>query len=173
LESTSEQGRETPFRFGSPAARRTDAIDKKSQRLFPFLSEFSAEGVNFSKGGWIAYVKFPQGELWRSKADGSEPLQLTFHPLIAHDPHWSPDGKRIAYSGLKPGGTMADLHCFFGWWHFRSFASRVCAVLIQRGHQTESQYSSDNPPELTLANWSSKRSIWRRTACLLYVVPRV
>jgi Tol biopolymer transport system component len=46
----------------------------------------------------------PQGELWRSKADCSEPLQLTFHPLIAWDPHWSPDGKRIAYAGLKPGG---------------------------------------------------------------------
>ncbi|PYV67334.1 MAG: hypothetical protein DMG97_27485 [Acidobacteria bacterium] len=79
--------------------------DKKSQRLLPFLSEFSAEGVNFSKdGAWIAYVKFPQGELWRSKADGSEPLQLTFHYLIAYDPHWSPDEKRIAYSGLKSGG---------------------------------------------------------------------
>src|SRR5215472_1390973 len=56
----------------------------------------------------LAYVKFPQGELWRSKADGSEPLQLTFHPLIAYDPHWSPDGKRIAYSGLKLGGQCGQ-----------------------------------------------------------------
>jgi eukaryotic-like serine/threonine-protein kinase len=85
--------------------------DKKSQRLLPFLSEFSAEAVNFSKDGtWIAYVKFPQGELWRSKADGSESLQLTFHPLIAYGPHWSPDGKLIAYAGLKPPGGQWQIY---------------------------------------------------------------
>jgi eukaryotic-like serine/threonine-protein kinase len=93
------------FALGSQRRGELMQYDKKSQRFLRFLPEFSAEGVSFSKdGAWIAYVKFPQGELWRSKADGSEPLQLTFHPLIVHEPHWSPDAKRIAYSGLNPGG---------------------------------------------------------------------
>jgi dipeptidyl aminopeptidase/acylaminoacyl peptidase len=52
----------------------------------------------------MAYVKLPQGELWRSKADGSETLQLTFQPLIALGSQWSPDGKQIAFAGRKIGG---------------------------------------------------------------------
>ena len=78
--------------------------DTRSQRFFPFLSGISAEGVSFSKdGSWMAYVKFPQGELWRSKTDGSEEPQLTYRPLVAYDPHWSPDGKRIVFCAQQPG----------------------------------------------------------------------
>jgi len=78
--------------------------DARSQRLIPFLSGISVEGVSFSKDGtWMAYVKFPQGELWRGKTDGSEELQLTYRPLVAYDPHWSPDGKRIVFCAQQPG----------------------------------------------------------------------
>jgi Tol biopolymer transport system component len=37
------------------------------------------------------------------KTDGSERLQLTFSPLRALQPYWSPDGKRIAFMGAEPG----------------------------------------------------------------------
>ena len=78
--------------------------EERSRSLLPYLSELSAEGMSFSPdGAWMAYVKFPQGELWRSREDGSEALQLTSRPLISHGPSWSPDGKRIAFSAQRAG----------------------------------------------------------------------
>jgi len=76
----------------------------RTKAFEPFLSGLSAEGVAFSADHqWVAYVKYPQGELWRSKADGSEPLQLTFRPLFVLDPSWSPDGKQLAFAGQRAG----------------------------------------------------------------------
>ena len=78
--------------------------DLKSQQFMPFMSGISAEGASFSKDGqWVAYTSIPEGNLWKSKADGSERLQLTFPPFTAYEPRWSPDGKRIAFQGIMPG----------------------------------------------------------------------
>jgi len=51
----------------------------------------------------MACVTYPQGEFWRVRTDGSEPLQLTFPPMLTHDPHWSPDARQIVFSGLHAG----------------------------------------------------------------------
>ena len=53
-------------------------------------------------GQWVTYTSYPDGMLWRSRADGSERLQLTFPPLEAFLPRWSPDGKQIAFNGHLP-----------------------------------------------------------------------
>ena len=93
--------------FAGSLASRGELMryDARTRQLSQFMDGISAQGVNFSRdGAWMTYVTFPQGELWRCKRDGSERLQLTFSPMIVHDPHWSPDGRRIAYSGLQAGG---------------------------------------------------------------------
>jgi Tol biopolymer transport system component/DNA-binding winged helix-turn-helix (wHTH) protein len=86
---------------------RYDAI---TRQVVPYLSGLSAEGVSFSRdGGWVAYVMYPDGTLWRSKVDGSERLQLTFPPLVAGSSNWSPDGKRIAFMGTSRRGWKINL----------------------------------------------------------------
>jgi Tol biopolymer transport system component len=72
--------------------------DVKSQQFSPFLGGISAESVSFSKDGqWVAYTAYPESTLWRSKADGSQRLQLTYPPMVALLPRWSPDGKQLAF----------------------------------------------------------------------------
>lgn len=66
-----------------------------------FLGGISGEGLEFSRDGeWMVYVSFPEGTLWRSRADGKDRVQLTSPPLVAHLPRWSPDGSRIAFTGV-------------------------------------------------------------------------
>jgi serine/threonine protein kinase/Tol biopolymer transport system component len=72
--------------------------DLKSAQFLPFLNGISAEYVAFSKNGqWVAYVSYPEGTLWKSKVDGNERVQLTFPPLRAVLPRWSPDGRTIIF----------------------------------------------------------------------------
>ena len=72
--------------------------DSKSGQFSPFLGGISAEYVAFSKDGqWVAYVSYRDGTLSRSRLDGSERLQLTYPPLYAVLPRWSPDGKKIIF----------------------------------------------------------------------------
>lgn len=89
------------FAVGNQSAGELIRFDAHSGQFVPYLSGLSAEGVAFSKdGGWIAYVAYPEGSLWRSRLDGTEKLQLTFPPLGAALPRWSPEGKEVAFVSL-------------------------------------------------------------------------
>jgi serine/threonine protein kinase len=94
---TSRDGKKL-FVVGSTYRGELMRFDSKSGQFVSFLGGISADGVDFSKDGqWVTYMSFPDGALWRSKADGSERLQLTSPPNHALMPRWSPDGKKIVY----------------------------------------------------------------------------
>jgi len=92
------------FTLGIQPRGKLVRYEARSKSFVPYLGGASISDVDFSKDGhWIAYFSYPEGDLWRSKADGSDKLQLAFPPLLAGLPRWSSDGKQIAFIGRRPG----------------------------------------------------------------------
>jgi Tol biopolymer transport system component len=73
--------------------------DAQAGMFRKYLNGISAGSTDFSRDGqWVAYVTHPQGNLWRSRLDGSERRQLTFPPMgPVLVPRWSPDGRYLAF----------------------------------------------------------------------------
>jgi Tol biopolymer transport system component len=86
------------FAVGSQLRAELSRYDGKSGQFLPYLGGISAVGVSFSPDGqWVAYITFPDNQIWRSRIDGSEKLQLTSSPTFTDSTRWSPDGLQIAY----------------------------------------------------------------------------
>jgi len=90
------------FVLGTSPRAELVRFDSSSGRFLPYLGGISAEGVDFSRDGkWIAFTAYPGGALWRCRIDGTERRQLTFPPMRAFLPRWSPDGRSIAFVDIS------------------------------------------------------------------------
>lgn len=79
-------------------------FDEKQGEFLTFLPGLSTFYLASSPDGqWMTYTNTVDNALWRSRADGSEALQLTKPPMEVQVSSWSPDGQRIAYMGRNPG----------------------------------------------------------------------
>ena len=75
----STDGRKLFVQVGQKNRSEFVRYDAGSKQFVPFLPGVSATWATFSRDGkWIAYSTVPDGNLWRSRVDGSERLQLTF-----------------------------------------------------------------------------------------------
>lgn len=124
------------FAIGESPRAEIVRYDSRSSQFVPYLSGISAEGLAFSRDGlWVTYTSYPDGALWRSKIDGSERLQLTFPPLQAFLPRWSPDGKQIAFNATAAPGAAWNIY------------------LISKGGGTPEQVSPSEQSQMD-ATWS-------------------
>jgi len=87
--------------FAVGAQRRGELVryDSRTREFVAFLGGISAYDPTFSRDGkWVAYLSYPEHTLWRSRADGSDRLQLTYPPMVVIIPRISPDGSKVAFS---------------------------------------------------------------------------
>ncbi len=92
------------YAIGSHPRLELVRYDLKSKEFRPYLQGIAGDGVESSRDlNWVSYVAVWEGTLWRRRADGSDPIQLTFPPLMAANPVWSPDGSHIAFAARAPG----------------------------------------------------------------------
>jgi Tol biopolymer transport system component len=77
--------------------------DVKTSTFSPHLGGASAVSVSYSRDGkWVVYVDYADRSLWRARADGSDPRQLTQGGDV-DGCYFSPDASRIAFRATFKG----------------------------------------------------------------------
>lgn len=111
--------------------------DPKKKQFVPVAGGVSATDLDFSTDGkWVTYVAIPEGTLWRSRADGADRLQLTSAPAHAALPHWSPDGKQIAFVSMQPGESWKI-------WVIAAGGGTPQELVTEKGSQIDANWSPD------------------------------
>jgi Tol biopolymer transport system component len=88
--------------FGYQERHDLVEYDPKSDKMDSLLSGLTANYLEYSRDGkWVIFVT--GGLLWRSAPDGSQRHQLTPKGFAAVVPHFSQDGRYIAFCRYLPG----------------------------------------------------------------------
>jgi len=99
------------FAYGRTGRGELMRFDPDMRTFAPALGGESALYAEPSPDGqWLAWVRYPEGTLWRGRPDGSGRQRLTSPPLEVHLPRWSPDGTRLAFAGRSPSEPQLAIH---------------------------------------------------------------
>ncbi len=90
-------------------------IDAKDPQLI--VTGFNVPSYDFSPDGrWIAYSQMDNdfnSDIWIVPVDGSSsPVNISRHPKNDYSPKWSPDGRVLAFTGVRDSDST-DLHYVF------------------------------------------------------------
>ena len=101
---TARRGHRIYF-IGSDEHSELLRFDAAAKSLVPYSAgPSSAYTVQYSPDGkWVAWVDPHDGSLWRSRANGSEVLQLAAPPLQIFMMRWTPDDTMLAVMARLPG----------------------------------------------------------------------
>lgn len=92
------------FAIGAMKHTELARFDVGSRQYSSLLGGLSMLEADVSRNGaWITYASYPDRILWKIRYDGTGATQLTLPPFQVLQPHWSPDGARIAFMGQFPG----------------------------------------------------------------------
>lgn len=126
--------------------------DARSRQFEPYLNGLSGDQLSFSSDGlWVAYVAYPEGDLMISRLDGSQRLQLTFSPMRAYAPRWSPNGSQIAFAGSAAPGKPRKVLVVSA----RGGSTRLLAPEIG-GEQVAPDWLDDGK-SILFGSWSESR----------------
>jgi DNA-binding winged helix-turn-helix (wHTH) protein/Tol biopolymer transport system component len=83
---------------------RLERFDPIERRFSPYLGGISAYRVQFSQDGRsVLYLTYPDGRLWRGRADGTGAVPYDLPSMTVGAASWSPDGQWIALRASTPG----------------------------------------------------------------------
>jgi serine/threonine protein kinase len=96
----SRDGRQL-FTVGTKSREEMVRYDPRTRQFSPYFPGLAAIEAQFSPDGeWMTYLSFPDTSLFRCRIDGSERKQLTFPPMKAGWPRFTPDGKKVSFTSV-------------------------------------------------------------------------
>ena len=93
------------FALGTQERGKLLRFDAPSKRFVPYLGGMAAFELDYAPDNKsIVYVRYPDRSLWKAHSDGTERIELVAARMEAAEPHWSPDGSKIAFMGQMNHG---------------------------------------------------------------------